>query len=203
VYQAPEPKPEPVPEPAPRPSVLPPIQPPATGPQLLQYRGTSPPPITQLNNPLIPNNVTTGTPNQQLNALEQQRRLGNIAGTAFNNQLLRIATEAGVARRIAANASDSATTAPFTVTAHRYWDSETGQYSNVSEIALEDIEKGDPIEKINNPQGYTTLQLTKDDASLDGTLRVAVTWDNGRSRTWDYSNRDPNGGSADVFSPAG
>lgn len=171
------------------PLILPPVQqpvlPPLQKPTLPTFGG-------------IPN---SGGKVPALDQLVAQRDAGQISGNDFNLELIKIAAQTG-----AINPNPVVPGRPsgqFTITAHRYWDSSAGAYSEVSEVLLQGGENPNDTQRVFNPNKQTTVVINKDGVPLGNPLRVTVTWENGQSRTWDYQVNDPKGSDVDVFSPLG
>ena len=115
---------------------------------------------------------------------------------------MRIAQQTGALRNNVNN-SGPANTGDFNLTAHRYWDSSTGGYVNVSEILLSGgINPNDEL-RVFNPQGQNTLSISRENVPLGNNMRVTVSWENGQQRIWDYSLREGGDTAVDVFTPAG
>lgn len=202
VYGAPAP---PLPPPPPQPlvnvrpavNVAPPPPPPPP---------RAPVPGPTVSNPGIPEVVNNNgpfrpetNPTAQVQNLVTQRNAGLVTGNNFNAELLRIASQAGAIRNVNSNPS-SAQTAPFSVTAHRYWDSSSGGYVNVASML---VESNNASERKFNSLAQHTVELTQDKAPVGGQVRVTVAWENGQQRIWDYNIADSKGSEVDVFSPLG
>jgi hypothetical protein len=137
-----------------------------------------------------------------LDKLVAERNAGTISGNDFNLELLRIAQQTGAIRTNVNNVGP-ARTGDFNLTAHRYWDSSSGGYVNVSEILLSGgINPNDEL-RVFNPQGQNTLSLSRENVPLGNNMRVTVSWENGQQRIWDYQLREVGDTSVDVFTPAG
>lgn len=136
-----------------------------------------------------------------LDQLVANRDAGRITGNDFNLELIKIAAQTGAINTNPLQAKPA--TAPFTVTAHRYWDSAAGAYSDVSEILIQGGENPNDVERRFNPNKQTTLVVNKDNVPLGNPMRVTVSWENGQSRVWDYQVADQKGSDVDVFSPLG
>lgn len=175
--------------PPPQPINLPPVQP-----------GTLPPP-QPANLPPFAGFPNSGGQVPALDQLVKDRAAGTVTGNDFNLELIRIAAQTGAINPNPMQAQPAK--APFTITAHRYWDSAAGQYSDVSEILVMGGENPNDVQRVFNPNKQTSVVVNKDGVPLGNPMRVTVTWENGQSRVWDYQVSDEKGSDVDVFSPLG
>ncbi len=129
----------------------------------------------------------------------------------FLNDALRInqAIDAARGRKPAPADPGKGTTnqnAKLLVRAHRYYNYEKGKYINVASVRIH--EKGNYAGKGKsrrvtewNKGGLYEFDASKDDAQVGKTYQVTVTWEDGTSRTWDYTLDSPQGLTVDVYNP--
>ncbi|MBI3927228.1 MAG: hypothetical protein HY319_16950 [Armatimonadetes bacterium] len=97
-------------------------------------------------------------------------------------------------------------TAALNVNAHRYYNNERGEYVNVAKVQIH--EKGaygaqGQRKRVTdwNQGGAYQFSTGKDNAEVGKSYQVTVTWEDGTSRTWDYTVDSPQGSTVDVYHP--
>jgi hypothetical protein len=159
------------------------------------------PPFQQPTLPVFGGIPNSGGSVPALDRLVGSRQAGQISGNDFNVELIKIAAQTGALNNNPVQANP--VQAPFTITAHRYWDSAAGAYSDVSEVMIQGGDNPNDVERRFNTNKQTSVVITKDGVPLGNPMRVTVTWENGQSRVWDYQVADQSGSDVDVFSPLG
>jgi len=87
----------------------------------------------------------------------------------------------------------------FGVNAHRYWDYTEGKYVEVQKVQIHEKGNWSKKEPTTWNAGHANeVSTQKKDAELGKTYQVTVTWENGQTKTWDYTN---SGQTVDVWGP--
>lgn len=160
--------------------------------------------------PYLPTSAsqTTADPAKAQQLLTQlQANSPNLTTSQFLDQALAIRENLGTPSVGAASGvqglNGQGGDVPFSVNAHAYYNTETGQTVPVSEVDIHESGNYHNRQADYNVGNLTNFEATKPDAKMGQYYQVAVTWQDGASRTWDYQVNNQKGTSVDIFGPLG